>query len=281
MSFISAIIQGIVQGLTEFLPISSSGHLSVIRYFMGSGIEDGTVFTVLLHMGTLVAVFIAFRKTIINLIFELFSMIGDIFKGKFSYKKARPRRRMLIMLIIAQFPLLVALPLKDTIAGFGSDSDILIEGICFLITACILFWATSLSAGKKTQGEITAGDAACVGAFQAIALMPGISRSGSTICAGMLIGFSRETAIEFSFIMGIPAVLAANLMELKDAVALGNNMNPVIMIVGIICALVFGLLAIKMVSWLCKTDKFKYFAYYLLAIGSVCSTVGIISLFTK
>lgn len=267
MSLINAVIQGLIQGFTEFLPISSSGHLSVIQYFTGTNGQEGGLFTVLLHFGTLIAVFIVFRHTILQLIVEFFDTIRDLFTGKFSFKNMKPRRRMLIMLILAELPLLIVYPLKDFVLEISTDNDILIEGLCFLITATILYYADTAPQGTKKSGQIKIRDSLTVGAFQAVALMPGISRSGSTISGGLLSGFTRETAVEFSFVLGIPAVLAANIVEIKDAVSSQMTPDYFSLLIGMTVALVSGVAAIKLIAWLVKTNKLKIFSYYLFVLG--------------
>ncbi len=279
MDFINSIFQGVVQGLTEFLPISSSGHLSVIQHFSGIEGSDATLLTILLHLGTLLAVFIAFRKTIATILIELCCMIKDLFCGKLFANKPTPIRRMVILLIIAQIPMVFALLLSDFYTGLGADSDIIVEGFAFLLTAGLLFLSDRFVKGHRDASNLKAGSALLVGCAQAIAPVPGISRSGSTICTGLMCGMTREFAVEFSFIMGIPAVFMANVLEFTDVVRSDIAVNWLPIIAGVVAAAVFGLLAIKLVRWLVKTDKFKYFGYYLLLLGLVVITIGVIEKF--
>ena len=251
MNILNALFQGIIQGLTEFLPVSSSGHLSLIQYFTGQGGETGALFSILLHLGTLIAVFLAFHKTILRLIYEFFCMVGDIFKGKFQLSHLTPYRRMIVLLIISLLPLAVTFVFKDWLQGFSSDNSILAEG-----------------------------DALAIGAAQAIAPLPGISRSGSTIATGLMMGLDRQYAVTFSFIMGMPAVLGGAILEIKDAAEAGVSLPFSVMAVGMLSAAVFGLIAIKMVNWLVKSDKFKIFAYYTLALGTLVTAAGIYEMFT-
>lgn len=275
MSLLSAVIQGIIQGLTEFLPVSSSGHLSLFQYFTGSSGEEGLLFSILLHLGTLLAVFLAFYKTILALIVEFFHMLGDIFTGRFSAKNLNPRRRMILMLMLSLVPLLPFLLVKDFIASVSTDNDIVIEGFCFLITGYLLLTIDGKGAKGKAAANMTSGNALAVGAAQAVATMPGISRSGATISAGILAGLDRKFAIQFSFIMGIPAVLGANVLELGGALKEGLTLPIPVLAVGMLAALAFGLLAIRMVYWLAASNKFKYFGYYTLCLGAVVVAIGI------
>lgn len=277
MSVISAIFQAIIQGLTEFLPVSSSGHLSLYQHFTGNSGEGALLFSAILHLGTLFAVFIAFWDTIWDLICEFVRMVKDIFKRQFSFKEMNADRRAVLMVILSTAVLIPFYIFKDFFEGFAEDSTIFAEGICFLYTASILFLADKCSKGNKKLGDITVKDSIFVGFFQSIALLPGVSRSGSTISAGLFSGFARETAVKYSFILGIPAILGGCLVEVKDAVQTDMSFSWTY-ILGFVVAAIVGICAIKMVNWLVKTDKFKIFAYYTGVLGAV---VIIVSIFEK
>jgi len=276
---LETIVQAVIQGLTEFLPVSSSGHLSLYQHFTGNSGEGALMFSAVLHLGTLVAVFVAFRKLIIDLIFEFFRLCKDLFTKKFIWEEMNPERRMIIMIVISTFMLVPFMFFKSWFEGIAEDSSILAEGICFLYTAAILFLSDKCIKGKKTKGDITAKDAATVGFFQGIALLPGVSRSGSTISSGLFCGFDRSTAVAYSFVLGIPAILGGCLLEIIDAVkeneasvGIGNCA------VGFIVAAVVGVCAIKMVDWLVKSDKFKIFSIYTGALGIIVIFIGILEL---
>lgn len=276
MNIFEAIMQGIIQGLTEFLPVSSSGHLSLYQHFTGNSGEGALLFSAALHLGTLVAVFTAFRKTIWELIKELGFMIKDIFTGKFKWKEMNPPRRAIIMMIISLLMLIPFYIFKDFFEGVSEDSDIIVEGICFLYTATILFLSDRCVKGNKKFGDITVKNAVTVGAFQGVALLPGVSRSGSTISGGLFCGFERETAVQYSFILGIPAILGGCLLQVKDAVdQKAMDIEPLNFAVGFIVSAIVGICAIKMVNWLVKSDKFKIFAVYTLILGVVVIGIGI------
>ena len=276
MNIFEAIMQGIIQGLTEFLPVSSSGHLSLYQHFTGNNGEGALLFSAVLHLGTLVAVFTAFRKTIWELIKELGFMIKDIFTGKFKWKEMNPPRRAIIMMIISLLMLIPFYIFKDFFEGVSEDSDIIVEGICFLYTATILFLSDRCVKGNKKFGDITVKNAVTVGAFQGVALLPGVSRSGSTISGGLFCGFERETAVQYSFILGIPAILGGCLLQVKDAVdQKAMDIEPLNFAVGFIVSAIVGICAIKMVNWLVKSDKFKIFAVYTLILGVVVIGIGI------
>ncbi|MEA5010551.1 MAG: undecaprenyl-diphosphate phosphatase [Angelakisella sp.] len=283
MSYVSAVIQGLIQGFTEFLPISSSGHLSLFQYFTGVNSESSVLFSVLLHFGTLAAVAIAFWSTIWDLIKEFISLLKDLFTGKLFKTKANPKRRMIYMLIISCLPLLVVLFVQDTITSLSSDNSILAEGIGFLVTALLLTLADHVVKGRKTAREMTPVDALVVGGAQLCATLPGISRSGSTISAGLLMGLSRSYAVAYSFILGMPAILAAGLLDLKDIVggtgaAESLQWGPAL--VGMAVGTVSGFFAIKLVNYIVKSDKFGIFAWYTLALGITVIIIAIIEMFS-
>lgn len=269
MKILSAILQAIIQGLTEFLPVSSSGHLSIYQHFTGNSGEGALMFSAILHLGTLVAVFACFWQQIFALIVEFFAMIKDIFTGKFSFKNMEPARRVIFMFIISTAVLIPFYIFKDFFESFSEDASILAEGICFLYTAAILFMADRTEKGAKEITDVKVRDAATIGFFQAIALLPGVSRSGSTISAGIFSGLKREEAVSYSFILGIPAILGGCLVEVKDGLASEASAGVLNCIVGFVVAAVVGLLAIKLVQWLMKSDKFKIFYIYTFILGIV------------
>ncbi len=271
MSILDAILQGILQGLTEFLPVSSSGHLALYQHFFADPGESGLFFSAILHLGTLVAVFIAFWDTIWALIKECGSLLKDLFTGKFKWSTMNGERRMIFMLLISLAVLLPLYPLKDVVEKVANE-HVLVIGFCFLYTAVILYLSDRCTKGKKEPKDITVKNALTVGVFQGIALFPGISRSGSTICSGLFSGFSRDTAVKYSFILGIPTILAGCLLEVKDAVEEGIDLDLLPLLVGFVVSAVVGIAAIRMVKWLVKSDKFKVFAVYTLLIGLV--TIG-------
>ncbi len=276
MTILESVFQGLIQGLSEFLPISSSGHLALTEHIFNFSESDSLFFTVMLHLGTLVAVFIAFFGTIKEMIVEAFKMIGDIFSRKFSYEKTNEQQKGVIMILITMVPLFVVVLFSDIVASLSTDNDIVVEGLCFLFTGIMLFVACQNTTGTKTAKTMTPLDAVAIGLMQAVATLPGISRSGSTTSVAMLRGLSKEFAVKFSFIMGIPAVLGAGILELLKALEEGISVDPIVIIAGFLTALVSGIVAIKMVQWLMKTDRYVWFSYYALTLGSLTLTVGVV-----
>ncbi|MCI9508444.1 MAG: undecaprenyl-diphosphate phosphatase [Angelakisella sp.] len=281
MSYFSAIIQGLIQGFTEFLPVSSSGHLSLYQYFTGTSSEESLLFSVMLHFGTLAAVIIAFWPTVWQLLIEFLSIFADLFTGKLFKGYPKPYRRMLYFLMLSCVPLLVVPFVQDFIEGFSTDNSIIAEGCFFLITALLLTLADRAVKGIKTARSMTAQDSVAIGVAQVFATLPGISRSGSTISAGLLMGLDRSFAVSYSFILGLPAILAAGLLDVKDILETGELGVPVgPALVGMAVALVAGLLSIKLVKYLVSSDKFGIFAWYTLILGVLVLGIGISEHFT-
>ncbi len=274
MDIFTIIIQGIIQGLTEFLPVSSSGHLSVAQHFMNVG-EESLIISIVLHLGTLLAVFCAFFKTIWGMIKEFFLTIGDIFTGKFSWKKMNDNRRMMFMVIIATLLLVPAYFVKDFFTSVEGDGDIIFEGCAFIFTAILLLLSDACVKGYKTGKDMSVKDAITVGLFQCVALFPGVSRSGSTTTAALFCGLTRETAVTFSFILGIPAILGGSVLELGSAVNSGVEFDIIPLVVGFAVSAVVGMLSIALVKLIIKHDKFKIFGIYTLILGILCVGYGI------
>ena len=219
------------------------------------------VFDIALHLGTLVSVFIAFWPDIV-----------DLFKGGIDWLKNgfkidnKPSRRTVLMLIIATAPLVLALLLKDTIEGLFQKP--LLIGFALLVTAVLLWLSDRVASGRKDGKTAKLSDALIVGMVQVLAVIPGISRSGSTITTGLFCGFSREFAVKFAFLLSIPAVLGATVTSIPDVLAMTWTLNDVFTFgVGIVCAAVSGYFAIFLVRKIAQSKNFKYFAYYCGAVG--------------
>ena len=302
MGLFDAIVQGIVQGLTEFLPVSSSGHVSLVQHFTGTNIEGSQAFMLFLHVGTLIAVFIAYWQKIWALIQEFFAMVRDLFTGKFVWKfeKMNENRRMVIMIVIASACILIILlpifgflgiydsegellkNIKDISKHATEDADIIVEGLCLLVTGFLLLYSTYISkkrvkSGQEGKKEVTLKSAVAMGIGQAFATMPGLSRSGSTTTLGMITGTDKNAALEFAFIMGIPAILGGNVLEIAEMRSEDwAQLNIGALIVGIIIAAVVGLLAIAGLKWVVSNDKLHYFGWYCLVAGLAVVVIGII-----
>lgn len=286
MEILKALLLGIVQGITEFLPVSSSGHLSLFRHLFNIEADTAGLFSAMLHIGTLVAVLLMFYKTIYELFEEFILCIKDIFKGKFTLnlKKMSATRRMLFMFVISCIPLLVLLVptgkdsnLMDSVGVFSSDDSVLAEGICFMLTGFLLILGTVLNSNYKKKKNVTPFSALVIGIAQLFAAcFPGISRSGSTISAGLCCGVSKKNMIRYSFILCIPAVLASGLVEFKDAMKADVIIPVLPLVVGVITSAVVGVFAIKLLQILMKKDLFKYFGFYCLALGFITTIISAI-----
>ncbi len=274
MDAVNVIFQAIVQGLTEFLPVSSSGHLSVIQHITGYTGDSALILMIVLHLGTLAAVFAAFWKTIWGMIKEFFLTIGDIFTGKFSWRNMNAERRMMIMVIIATLILVPAYFFKDFFTGREGDGDIIFEGLAFLFTAVLLFLSDTCR-GTKTGEQMKLKDALTIGLFQCVALFPGVSRSGSTTAAGLFCGLDKKTAVSFAFILGIPAILGGSVLEIGDALKSDMELDWIMLGIGFAVSAVVGFLAIKLVKWLLEKDRFKIFGVYTALIGVLCVIGGV------
>ena len=276
MSLFDAIFLGIVQGLAEFLPISSSGHLSVFQNFFGMSQDaaDNLFFDVLLHLGTLAAVFVAYWDEIKAIILEGLTMVG-LRKLPRGQKPDRLSRRMILFIIAATLPLVVVLPVKDVVDGLYSNTIFI--GFAFLVTGTLLFLSDRMTRGNKDLKSATIVDVLLVGCAQAIAVVPGLSRSGSTIAAGLSRGFSREFAVKFSFLLSIPAVLGANLLSLIDAFQAGIDWSLMPMyLAGVITAAVSGYLAIRLLKFITQRGSFGGFCYYCWGAGLVTLILSLI-----
>lgn len=274
MSLLFAAILGFVQGLAEFLPISSSGHLAVFQNLFGMEQVD-TLFDVLLHLATLVSICIVFRHDIADMIREIFGFFSDMRHPKPDEGEPKPARRLVLMIIIATLPLIIVLPVKSYIDSLSNSTYFI--GFAFLITGGILYLSDRMMNGKKTEKNMTIGDAVKIGVVQAIATLPGISRSGSTITAGMAVGLNRSFAVKFSFLMSLPAVLGATLIELIDATKEGVDSSKIpAYLLGMAVAGVTGYFAIKLVKLLSQKGKFGKFCYYCFAAGIVTIVLTII-----
>ena len=254
MSYLNAIILGIIQGVAEFLPISSSGHLSIFQNFFGltSAEGDHIFFDVLLHFGTLIAVFFFYRQDIMDLILEFIAMLKKE-KSPIGKEAGIANRRLILMIVIGTLPLLLVLPIKDRLDALYSNTIFI--GCALLLTGLILFLSDRVNHGKKTAREATVFDALLVGISQGIATVPGISRSGSTIVTGLCCGFSRSFAVKFSFFLSIPAILGANLLELVDAISTGIewSMFPKY-VVGVLAAMAVTFNDLKMLLFITNEE---------------------------
>lgn len=275
--FLKAIILGIVQGLGEFLPISSSGHLALAHSVISFGKEfDTLAFDVLLHLGTLLAVLIIYRRDIISLVKAFFTLLGKVFRGNFKMSEYTVNERFVVLLVIAVLPLIPGAFLSGSVE-FLMGYPIFV-GCALIVNAAVLFVCDKLKNTQKSLEDVKPINALVVGLFQLVALFPGISRSGSTITGGLTQGFTRELAVKFSFILSIPAILGACVLELPDFFSnLPDTRTLMVCLAGAACAMIVGILAIKLVNFVAKKASFRVFSYYCLAVGLIVVIASIVT----
>ena len=279
MTYFMSILMGIIQGVAEFLPISSSGHLALFQTFFGmENMEEKYMFfTVLLHFGTLISVCMVYWRDIVDMIREFFLGIAALAGRKDTGVAPPPARRMVMLIIIATVPLFVMVFLQDAVNQLFSNS--IMVSCALLATGFILFFSDRMARGHKTAKNATGADALIVGCGQALAVIPGLSRSGTTISVGMMRGFDRAFAVRFSFLMSLPAVLGANVLEIKDALASNFPIEELPMyLVGVAVSAVVGYFAIRLVKSLSDKGKFGKFAYYCWAVGLGSLVAGIVKM---
>lgn len=267
MTYLTAFLLGLVQGVAEFLPISSSGHLAIAQNLLhieGAG-SVPEFFDVLLHLGTLIAVFAAYWKDICEMVVEFFRGIGDLARRS-TPSPVPPARRLILLIIVGTLPLFAVLPIRKAVQGLGDN--MVFVGAALIVTGFLLFLCDQVRKGHKTERSATWLDALLVGVGQAVATLPGVSRSGMTITAGCFVGYERRFAVRFSFLLSIPAVLGANILSIGDAVKAGVNGAEVPMyLVGVVTAAVVGYLCIRLLKYVADKGRFGAFAYYCWAVG--------------
>ncbi len=274
MGIFEAIIYGIIQGIAEFLPISSSGHLALAQNFTqkfsGAEINSGANFTfnIALHLATLVSVCVVYRKDVLDLIKGFFSLVKKLFSGKLKDGLDKGEK-LFLMLCVATLPLVPVklLGLDESVEALSGISWAI--GMLLIINGTMLYISDRLAARGTTAENGGFLRPLGVGCMQAlVGILPGISRSGSTITGGKIFGYTREEAVRFSFLMSIPAILGACVFELPDMFEQGFSMDmftPVL--VGAVVAAVVGFFAIKLLQYLTKNKSFTFFAVYSVIVG--------------
>ena len=256
MEIINAIILGIIQGLTEFLPVSSSGHLEIAKAILGEGKvgEESLLMTVVLHFATALSTIIIFRKDLI-----------EIFLGLFQFKN-NEAFQFSLKIVLSMIPAtLVGVFLNDEIEALFGGALTLV-GSMLLITGLLLLLADRAKASEKQVGV---KDAMLVGISQAIAILPGISRSGATISTAVLLGIDKEKAARFSFLMVVPLIFGKMAKDFFSGEISTTDTKFLVLFIGFIFAFLTGMLACKWMIKLVKSSQLKYFAYYCFAIGSI------------
>lgn len=298
MSLAEAVFMGIIQGLTEFLPVSSSGHLALFKNLFHVNTDTGILFDVLLHVGTLLAICIVFYRDIFRMIIEGIGMLCDAFvnctlffrniylflgdtskKEKITTKNTaysnyrkiinNGYRKFVMLILFSTIPTgIIGIVGKNVVEQ--AQDILLIPGICLVITAVLLFIADFCKGGSKVPKDITYSNAFGIGIAQGIAILPGLSRSGTTLTVCLLSGFNRKFAVKYSFLMSVPAILGAMLIELQDLKEMTISGTEITYyIIGMLIAAVIGYICIKTMLVIVKKKKFRGFAIYCLIAGCI------------
>jgi len=266
MSITEAVVLGIIQGIAEFLPISSSGHLVVAQHFFG--IKEGNLaFAVVLHLGTLLSILIAYRAAVWGILREFFLMCADVLRGRGFCMKTSKYRYYIAYILIASIPAgIVGVAFDDWIeAAFGT---VYIVMVCFFVSAIILLVGDRV--GRDNEGTIERMGpvrAFIVGCFQMVAIMPGITRSGTTLTGGLVCGLQKEEGLELSFLMAVPAILGSLLLEIKDVIEMSQAISLVPIAAGFVASLLFGLASIWLFRAIVQKGSVAVFSFYLMALS--------------
>lgn len=277
MTIWNAILLGLVQGIAEFLPISSSGHLSILQnLFHMSTAEDGHLFfDVLLHLGTLVSICIVYWRDIVAMVRETFAFFGNTRLPAEQRRKQFPAARMVLMIIFATLPLFLILPINDKVEQLYYHTFFI--GLMLILTGCLLFVADKMPKGTRTEKIC-----ACATRSSSVRARPwrrsrACPGPGTTIAAGMATGLERSFAVRFSFLMSLPAVLGANILSLAKAAKTGIDVSLLpAYLVGMLVAMASGIVAIGLVKRLTSKGHFGAFSYYCWGAGAVTMLLSLI-----
>ena len=281
MSVLQSIFLGFVQGVTEFLPVSSSGHLAIIRNLFGIETDGGMFFDVLLHLGTMVAIFMVFRKDIVRMLLESVHIVMDmIYNLKIlvhnkkeqdakRYKKIihNNYRKFVVMILVSTVPTaIIGCTAQELVSIAGTT--LMAPGVCLILNAGLLLVADVVESGKKIPKDVTFTNAFVVGIAQGLAVLPGLSRSGTTIAACLMNGFDRRFAVKYSFIMSIPAIIGACILEFSQVTVQSIAFSQIaVYLIGAIVAGLVGYFCIRKMLVVVRKKQFKVFSLYCLLIG--------------
>lgn len=277
MNFWRAILLGVVQGVAEFLPISSSGHLAVLQnlFHISTPGENDLFFDVVLHAGTLIAVLLAYRRDLTAVVRSLPAIMhrGSQREGQ---AQSALRLRLLWLLLIATAPLILAFFCRRFVEQLYRDTFFI--AAAFLATGLILFFSDRFALGEKKLKETSASDALVIGLSQVLAVVPGLSRSGATIAAGLCCGLTRPFAVKFSFLLSVPAILGALIASLPEALSAGPQLSMLpAYLAGMLTAAVVGFFSIRLLNRIARIGTFGGFAYYCWGAGLVTFFLSLIA----
>lgn len=261
MSWFEALILGIVQGLTEFLPVSSSGHLEIGQALLGTSGEENLTFAIIVH-----------AATVLSTLVILWSEVAQLFKGTFTTPKWNAEKDYVAKIFVSMIPVfIVGMFFKDQVESFFGNG-LLLVGICLLITAALLALSEWLQKRSQSEGhEVTYKDAIIIGIAQACAVLPGLSRSGTTIATGLLCGVKKESVAQFSFLMVLIPILGEAFLDLLDLLQgeLESSLGLVPAVVGFVAAFATGCFACRFMIEIVRRQRLVYFAIYCAIVGAV------------
>ena len=270
LSILNAVFLGFIQGVAEFLPIFSSGHLAVLQniFNMQTAEEGHMFFDVLLHLGTLISIILVYWKDIVYIVSDTVGLLRSSHETFPEQRTERSGARLLLMLVFGTLPLFLILPFHNSLEQLYYKTGFI--GAAFLLNGCLLYVSDRIVPGHGNERTMRIRDALLIGCAQVVATIPGISRSGSTITAGIATGQSRPFAMKYSLLMSVPAVLGANLLSLIKSLKAGVDWsNFPAYLVGMIVSIVVGYFSIILLQRLLKKGKFGNFAYYMWGVGVV------------
>ncbi len=278
MTISSAILLGIVQGVAEFLPISSSGHLAILQnLFALSAGEEHMFFDVLLHLGTLISICVCYWADIVAMVREVFIVLrGGRRADGTPVTQPLGAARLFLMIVVGTLPLFLVLPINDSVEQLYYITPFI--GVALLLTGCLLFVSDRMTPGRRTEKNMRFRDALIIGLCQCVATIPGLSRSGTTITAGIATGLERKFAMKYSFLLSLPAVLGANLLSLIKAIG-EESVDPALIpayLIGMLFAMLSGIAAILLMKLIAKKSKFGWFAYYCWGAGALTIILSLI-----
>jgi len=273
LTIIEAIFLGIIQGLTEFLPVSSSGHLVLFSQLMEVD-NPALVFEIVVHMGTLLAVLVVFWQEVLLLLKSFFKLVKHPRQAQ-ELLRTDPGCKLLLNLVLATVPVVIlALAFKTQIEQVFQSS--LFVGFMLLVTGTVLYASERIGTKNKEVAQLSPGDAGLIGVGQAVAILPGISRSGTTIAVGLARGLNRDSAARFSFLLSIPAILGAFVFSLDELIRPTAPVGAGPLLAGLIASAVTGYLTIHLLLNLIRRGKLVWFSYYTWFVGTVVVVLGII-----
>lgn len=267
MSWWEAFILGLVQGLTEFLPVSSSGHLEIGQALLGTASEENLTFAVVVHAATVLATIVV-----------LWSQIKELFVGTFMTKTWNIEKQYVVKILVSMIPVfIIGMFFKDEVeALFGNG--LLLVGICLILTAALLGFSEWFSKRQQEGHEVTYRDAIIIGCAQALAVLPGLSRSGTTIATGLLCGVKKENVAQFSFLMVLIPILGEAFLDMLDVLQgeVTTTLGWLPLLIGFVTAFGTGCLACKFMLNIVRKQKLIYFAIYCLIVGAVAITCSVL-----